>query len=112
MQWLLLVLGCLPYMLMAYITYDDTRRNSNYCIPIAAMSGTVSALLWAMAIRCIDDNHGIYVYDLIWDAMLTLIFILVPIVWFGVRFNKVEVIGITLVGIGLLVLKAGSHLGD
>lgn len=112
MQWILLLLGCLPYFVMAYVMYDDTRRNSNYCIPIAAVSGVMSATLWAVAARYIDNNHRIYVYDLIWDTMITMIFILVPVIWFGVKFNKTEMIGIVVTGIGLLLLKAGSHLGE
>lgn len=110
MQWLFLIVGCSPFVLMAYLAYDDTRRNSNYFIPVSLACGMVTETVWAIAARYIGNNFDIYVFDLCWDTLLTLIFILVPIVCCNMRFNWIETAGIVMVGIGLLVLKFGSHL--
>jgi drug/metabolite transporter (DMT)-like permease len=46
---------------------------------------------------------------MLWDSMITLSFILVPIIFFGVRFNFVSGVGCALVLAGLTLMKLGTH---
>lgn len=105
---LMLVLGTVVYSAYAWLTFKPELKVSAYLLPIGLSLAVVGNLLWILLARSTQEPGKLIVYGMAWDAMITLSFLLVPIMFFGVRFTVVSGVGCGLVGLGLLMMKLGT----
>lgn len=104
----MLIIGAVVYSVYAWLTFKPELKVSAYLMPIGLALALVGNALWIMLARSTDDSARLIVYGMMWDAMITLSFLLVPMIFFGVRFTAVSGIGCGLVVVGLLMMKLGT----
>jgi drug/metabolite transporter (DMT)-like permease len=105
----MLAIGTLIYTIYAWLTFSPSMKASSYLIPLGISMAIAGNYLWITMARSIQQPAELVYYGMLWDSMITLSFILVPIVFFGVRFNLVSGIGCGLVLVGLTLMKMGTH---
>jgi drug/metabolite transporter (DMT)-like permease len=106
---LMLAIGTVIYTSYAWLTFAPSMKASSYLIPLGITMAIAGNFLWIMMARSIHQPAALVYYGMLWDSMITISFILVPIIFFGVRFNFVSGIGCTLVLVGLTLMKLGTH---
>jgi len=106
---LMLAIGTLIYTFYAWLTFSPSMKMSSYLIPLGIGMAVAGNFLWIMMARSIHQPAVLVYYGMLWDSMITVSFILVPIVFFGVRFNLISGIGCGLVLAGLTLMKLGTH---
>lgn len=105
---LMLVIGTITYSVYAWLTFKPELKMSMYLIPTALCLAIFGNLLWILLAKSTESPAKLIIYGMAWDTMITLSFLLVPIVFFGVRFSPVAGLGCTMVVVGLLIMKLGS----
>jgi len=104
----MLILGTIVYSAYAWLTFKPELKVSAYLIPIGLSLAVFGNLLWILLARSTHDPAKLIVYGMLWDTMITLAFLLVPMMFFGVRFTAIGGVGCGLVVVGLLMMKLGT----
>lgn len=105
----MLILGTFIYSTYAWLTFAPSMKMSALLLPLGIMMAVAGNLLWILMARSTQEPAILVYYGMLWDTMITLSFIIVPIVFFGVRFTPFSGLGCVLVLIGLTMMKLGSH---
>jgi uncharacterized membrane protein len=82
-------------------------KDSPWVFLIGGIIGAIDSILWFILIRQYQSKEATYILSTIWDIMITLIFLLIPL-FFHIQLGKTAWIGIILCAAGLITLKAGS----
>jgi drug/metabolite transporter (DMT)-like permease len=106
---LMLIIGTIIYMAYAWLTFAPSMKMSPYLMPFGIGMAVAGNFLWIMMARSIQQPMVLVYYGMLWDTMITLSFILVPVVFFGIRFTLISGLGCLLVLIGLTFMKLGTH---
>jgi drug/metabolite transporter (DMT)-like permease len=106
---LMLGIGALIYVFYAWLTFSPSMKTSEYLMPLAIAMAIAGNLLWIKMARSIQEPAALVYYGMLWDSMITVSFIVVPIIFFGVRFNVISGFGCVLVLAGLTMMKLGTH---
>ena len=85
----------------ASLPFITSKHNQLF---IAIIVGIVTSICWAFISRSVPQSE-IPLYGLLYDAMLTLIFLIIPFFFIKFELNKTKVFGIVLVLIGLFLTK-------
>lgn len=99
------LIGMLMYVAIAYASYSETFKASNWFYPVGVITAIVANLTWLWISKTEPDPAKILIKGLYWDSMLTAIYLVVPILMFGVRLTLVQGLGLGLVVAGLVVVK-------
>jgi len=87
------------------VSYDPRiRSNVTLCYCLSIIAGGLSGWAWAYMAMAMQKNQ-MFVANLWWDFMVTMIFISLPILFYGVRLDLQTSIGTALAVIGLLLIK-------
>jgi drug/metabolite transporter (DMT)-like permease len=103
-------LACLLGIALAWVgytcaAYTPRLRESGLMWLVGLGCGSLASLLWVYSIRQIGDARSIYLYGLAWDSAVTAVALLVPVLFFGVRFPPLAWAGILLVTAGATLVK-------
>ena len=104
MEWFILVLVAFLYSISVYISYNEQIRQSNWYIPSSGFIGLIGGVLWASMVKWLDEKEKIYFYSLAWDTIIVAVFYFLPF-FFGIKLSVNGIIGITLMTIGLILIK-------
>jgi multidrug transporter EmrE-like cation transporter len=104
----MIVLGTIIYSLYAWLTFKPELKVSNYLMPFGLGLALIGNLLWILLAKSTHEPAKLIVYGMVWDTMITLSFLLVPMMFFGVRFTLVSGVGCGFVVLGLLMMKLGT----
>jgi len=108
MFYILVLINTLLYGLYCYLGYVESFKNSAWFTPACLSIVLVGNFMWIYYVKSTNDPNQIFVSGLIWDALLTASFTLVPFIFFNVKLNKYSMIGFVLCLIGLGLLKGGD----
>jgi multidrug transporter EmrE-like cation transporter len=104
----MIALGTVIYSLYAWLTFKPELKVSAYLMPIGLSLALIGNLLWILLAKSTQEPAKLIMYGMMWDTMITLSFLLVPMMFFGVRFTLVGGVGCALVVVGLLMMKLGT----
>lgn len=90
----------LTYCAIAYKAFG-TKVNFFY---IAITAGMISQILWANVVRLSPSHTSLNVYGVFYDSISFLIWGLLPIIMTWSKLNKVGVLGILLIVLGMIIL--------
>lgn len=96
--------------LYAYTCYSLNYRNSNIVIYVAIIDSIISNIAWIYLVRMGVDNYKIFWYSIIWELVMIVPYYLVPIFFFGLAFNIIQLIGLVSIVVGVSLLKLGSPI--
>lgn len=102
------LIGTAIYLLYAWIVYNPTLRESGAYIPLGLTVALAGNLIWLFIAKATPTNSLAF-YALMWDTMVTLTFIVIPVAFFGMRLGLLSIAGFMLTIAGLAMMKYGSH---
>ena len=105
MQWIILIGVAILSFCFTYSTYS-TVKDTNYYIYIAITFGVLNQFLWAIAAKAIKDKDFLYFYGNVWDFVTTAIWLFFPL-FLGVTIKPSGYIGVTLIAVGIFLIKKG-----
>jgi len=101
---LTLVIICYgSFSIISYDTYFDSRPVLAYSIAIG--SAIVATAMWLYLIRTYSEKKDIFVVNVVWDVVVSIITILVPLLVYNIKMDMKTVIGCVLAIIGILIAK-------
>lgn len=102
----LFILGWVFYMSAAVVAYHPSIKSATM---LYYGLGLVIALLcnitWLFIARHSETAAQIYYRGLVWDSLIVGSYVLVPILFFGVRLSLQASLGLVLIVIGLFLSK-------
>ena len=105
MEWLSLLLVVGLYAITCCISYSEEFKQSNYYYPAGFAVGLLTTLIWFTAVRSITEKEKLYFYSLCWDFVMISVFYFFPILFLGIKVNKIGLVGIGLMVVGLIIVK-------
>jgi hypothetical protein len=58
--------------------------------------------------RYLDNKQKIYIFSLLWDTVMVLVWYFIPILFFGVKIDRWILLGVLLMVLGLSIIKVRS----
>lgn len=107
MIYLQFILGMVLYSAIASLSYYGNFKQSQWYVPLGMFLGLTTSLIWFNISKAEPDPSILIIKGLWWDAMLTLIFIIIPLLFFGARLSMYQWVGFGLVLLGLGMAKLG-----
>lgn len=98
----LYILTFIIYCMYAYLPFLNLQSHFHYIS--ASVFAILGSTLWVTISRSVDKGE-IALYGLYFDAVLTLSFLLVPLIAHEFSLNYKQIIGILLILIGILLSK-------
>lgn len=105
MIYLQFTLGALMYSLIAYISYSPVIKSSPWFYPLGLTGALIANLLWLWISKTESVASNLAIKGIFWDVMLTLVYLAIPLLLFGVRLSNVQIFGILLILTGLIMVK-------
>lgn len=93
------------YTAMAFASYSGTFKASSWYFPLGIASAIIANVLWFMIAKAEPNSSPLMIKGLIWDAMLMLVYLIVPILFFEARFTPIQMVGLGLTVVGLFLTK-------
>jgi len=98
------ILAYATYTCLCYCEYFRTRPFEAYSLGIFA--SMVSTISWLYMIRYFSENKNNILYiNLFWDISASILYIIIPIMFFDVRLDLKTSIGCILSIFGLIIIK-------
>lgn len=97
--------GFLIYCLGATITYHPTFKSNPLYFPAGIALAIIGNFLWLNVAKSELNSDSLLIKALIWDAILMMVYLIIPIVFFSARFTTLQAAGIALTVIGLGLTK-------
>lgn len=104
----MLMLGAAIYGSYAWVTFNPSFKDSWFLVPAGLALAIMGNLLWILIAKKTPNPADLTVYGMAWDAMITVSFVLVPVVLFGVRFSGTSGLGLILAILGIFLMKIGA----
>ena len=104
----LLLYGIIVYAVYAWVTFSPSVRAAGLVFPAGLVTAVIGNVLWLMLVNKVYDQQKLIYYGMLWDTMVTASFILVPVLFMGVRLSMLSMIGCGVVVAGLLMMKIGA----
>ena len=98
-------IGFVLYCLSVVLSYSYKLKASSLFFPIGLTLALIVNYLWLYIAKISINKHDIYLRGLVWDSMIVGCYVLIPILFYGVKFNITTAIGIGLVVLGLILTK-------
>lgn len=95
------------YSLYCYLSYRPDFKDKAWFTPTCLIIALIVHMAWLTLIKTISDGRTILLYSLIWDVLIVVVFLIIPIIFFKVNLNLTTGIGVGLIFIGLLLAKYG-----
>jgi multidrug transporter EmrE-like cation transporter len=100
------VLGLIAYSASAWLSYDKSMQVDKLrYYAIGLLFSFIANASWLTVAAKSPTQNQTTLYGLYWDSMLTGIFLLIPILFFGVRFTGLQSLGVGMVILGIVLTK-------
>jgi len=102
-----LIFATLINFAYVYVVYASWFKNlslfhiATYCV----LLGIGMSIPWAFIVKYTATKESLFLYSISWDVMVTIISLIVPICFYGVRFSFANWIGIGFIVAGIFTLK-------
>jgi hypothetical protein len=102
------VLVAVVISILTAINYHPVLKISWWYYPISFVFGNCLTFLWWWLMAAVGrDDKKVFFSGLIWDVVLTGMSLLIPVLYFDVRPNRLAAWGVALIVAGLVLLKFG-----
>lgn len=100
-----MISGFIVYFFMAYISYHEGIKNSKYYFLLGMLVAVVASFVWLYVAKMETNSSRLLVKSFFWDSMVTIIYVLVPVIAFNAKINFTQGLGFLIVCAGLIVIK-------
>lgn len=88
------------------VSYDErVRANTSLAYFISIAGGAVSGLAWCYMAKSVRQDQ-MFVANILWDALVSCVFCLLPILLYGLHLNGKTILGAIVAVIGLTIMGA------
>jgi multidrug transporter EmrE-like cation transporter len=105
MTYLQYLLGFALYVCLASVSYSETLKLSKWYLVIGALGGILTNVLWLLIAKSESNSSSLMLKALIWDSMIVITYLIIPIIFFNAKLSSVQVLGILLILSGMLLTK-------
>jgi drug/metabolite transporter (DMT)-like permease len=105
MIYLQFISGLVLYSAMAFASYHPALKASPWFFPVGIGSAVVANFIWFSMAKADPVSSSLMIKGLIWDAVLMLCYLIIPIIFFEAKFTPVQAVGVGLTVIGLFLTK-------
>ena len=99
------IFGLCLYLCMAFSSYHPSFKMSPLYFPVGIGAAILCNLLWFSIAKSDLNSSSLVVKGLIWDTMLMLCYLVVPLVFFNAKFTTTQAVGVGLTLLGLFLTK-------
>jgi hypothetical protein len=103
----LLLIGII-HSICCYLTFHEKFYDRWWFIPIGLFIGLCSNGLWFLAAKTIGNKDQLYIFSMFWDCLIVGIYFLFPVLFFGIKLDKIGIVGLCFIVIGTLIIKSRS----
>ena|ERR1017187_7186126 len=104
MKMILFFLGQIILQLVYCKLVYSSFKHSSYFPYVAMLSGMLGQFLWSLIVRHVSGNTDITISGVIFDSVTFLVWAILPLVLYGSYFNKMGIIGVAFVAIGMILV--------
>lgn len=98
-------IGFIMYVGIASISYSETFKQSSWYYPVGILAAIIANLIWLWISKLESNPSSLVIKGLYWDSMLTAVYMVVPILFFGAKLNNYQIYGLLFIFIGLILTK-------
>lgn len=92
----------------AYLCYRPDWMGRWWYTPAFGVLSLLVGLLFGWAVQRVGDQKQVYAFNLAWDAVVVVAYVLLPLAAFGVRLTIAGWVGLALIVAGTILVKV-SH---
>lgn len=105
MHYWTLLLTAVIYTFSCYLAYHEEAKKYWWYIPLGVGLGLIASLIWFLVCKFVTDKNDLYLFNIFWDVVMAAAYYGVPILLFGVKLDRMSIVGVILILTGLIVLK-------
>lgn len=102
---LLYLIGLVVYALAAGVSYSSSFKQSPYYYWFGIASAVIANLIWFYIAKHTENKADLYIRALVWDSMIVGAYVIIPMLFMGVRLAGWSLVGAWLIIIGLILTK-------
>lgn len=95
-------------MAYAYLSFLPEVKNRWWYFPAGLTLVLAANLCWLIYVKTTLNHQEILINGAIWDALITVGFLLTPFLFFHVRLNQSAMVGLVVMVLGLGIIKGGN----
>lgn len=99
------LIGILVYSLVAVTSYSETVKASPYYFAFGIALGVIANFCWLHIARQETDPSKLVLTGLYWDIMLTVVYMIIPMMFFGARLTLTQGLGVAAILLGIILTK-------
>lgn len=91
------------------LSFQKNLYDKWYFIPLGVSFAICSNLTWFSAVKFLNDPKKIYIFSIMWDFVICVIYFLFPMIFCKINLQKYELIGLIIVLIGICIMKIHNN---
>lgn len=103
-QTVLMLSGYSLTIFYAFLTYSSIRQTTAYPY-LSSVFALVLGLLWGLMTKLSSNSNQVYFLGAVWDVGVSIIWIIMPLLIGGVNLSAKQMIGVSLLVLGCLLIK-------
>jgi len=88
-----------------YVSFNKSMHDKWFYIPVGLIIAVTTNLIWYNSTKLIGDEKKIYVFSLVWDFIVCLVYLFLPLIIFKIKLDKISVLGLFIMLLGLIIIK-------
>jgi uncharacterized membrane protein len=95
-------------IIITFISYSESIKDS----PLKAyiyviLASAIAGITWCQLARS-TKHEDLFTINLIWDVGMTILYVLMPVIFFNIKLDFKAILGTVICIIGLLLVKLGE----
>lgn len=107
MIYLQFVAGLVFSTIGALSSYHATLKLTHWYYPLNLLVAVLANIIWFSMAKSETNANVLMFKALIWDTIIVMTYVIVPLLFFNARFTFAQGIGILLTVVGLIITKLG-----
>lgn len=99
------LIGFITYLTLAVASYSKMIQASRWFIPSGLLAALIANWTWLSIARSESNGSDLLIKGLVWDSMLVLTYLFVPIVFFDAQLKGFQFLGLLLIVLGMMCVK-------
>lgn len=108
-MWVILLIVAIIQTCLCTMTFTKSFHDRWWYFPVGIIFGVTTNSLWLLSAKILPDKQQIYIFSLFWDCIMVGVYFLIPVIAFGIKFDKIGFFGLLLIIIGTLLIKLRSE---
>ena len=108
-MWFFLTLMVVFHFVMCYLIFNKDIHAKWWYLFLGVLLAALNNFVWFYSAKIIENKKEMYLFSALYSILITVVYFLVPILFFGLKINKWELIGIVLMIIGFIIFRTNQN---